>query len=431
MNTESYYRADFEKEFQDLHETTIVECKEKGQEDGRRNSPLIDTTFQTPYEKGTMEKYQSYIETIASKGGQFLQEIFDKEVFPLEEELNRLENDPDYSINKLEEEKRELERKLQQARENHQDDLKVIENEPSWIESKIRYDEINKRFKKVTDRVGRQELHIGMPKWIYFIIIFAIGISELPINYQVFVSFRETPLLTFIMACILVIALPVLAHFSGKFLRQYKENKTYLWLLAIIFIGITSLSYFTAVLRKIYLSQKAGTSIEELNNDFWTFFIISMIIYLVGSIASFVTHDPSIEFTHVFNSYKKEKKKYSLKSEEKYEIEKEERDRYNIEIKKIQEGYTIARERIENLLETLRLDIAESKSKHDKALEYFRGFEQRVVSSCKEAINAYRDTNLTYRNNHKQPKYWEDKIPNLELRVKYYKELSPNPKNNA
>nr|WP_321411923.1 hypothetical protein [uncultured Allomuricauda sp.] len=431
MKLESYYRADFEEEFNTLHERTINECKEKGQEDGRRNTPVIETNFQTPFEKGIISKYQSYVEAISSKGGQFLQEVYDKEVFPIEQELEMLNKNPDYIKSKIEEERRELERKLQQANENHQDDLKVIENEPSWIESKNKFSEAKQRFKEVTEKINRQELHISMPKWLYLVIIFSIGISELPINYQVFVSFRETPLLTLIMSCILVISLPLLAHFAGKFLRQFKENRTYVWLLVLILFGITAISYYTAVLRKMYLSKKAGPTLEELNNDFWTFFTISLIIFLVGGLASYLAHDPSIEFTHVNKAFNVEKKKYATKSSEKYEIEKKERQRYNIEIKQYQVEFAESRKRIENLLENLRSQLAESKTKHDKALEYFIGFEQRVNASCKEAINKYRDTNLTYRNNHKQPRYWENDIQDLELRIKSYRELSPNPKSNG
>lgn len=428
MAIETYYRADFEEEFQEIHTFTIAECKEKGQDDGRRNLPLVDTTFLTPFENGIINKYQSFIEGIASKGGQFLQELFDNEVHPKAAELERLEKNPKYIEDKLGEEHRELQRRLQQANESHQDKLKVIENEPSWLESKQKFIESKDRFHEVTKKIGRKELHVSLSKWVYLSIIFAIGIAELPINYQVFVSFRETPLLTLIMACILVIALPILAHFSGKFIRQYKENKAYLFLLTITVVGITSLSYFTALLRRDYLSQKAGTSMEELTSDFWTFFIISMIIYLVGSLAAFFAHDPSIEFTHVDKSYKKQKYIYDSKAIAKYKIENEERSRYDNEIESYKQEFTGQRQKIENLNESLRKELAESSSKHDKALEYFVGLEKRISESCKEAINIYRDQNLTYRNNHKQPVYWQTPISELNFRINRYKEVSPNPK---
>lgn len=431
MSEEYFYRADFEREFNEMHENSKAQSREKGIADGRRNLPLVDTDFMVPFEKSLVHQYQSFIESIGAKGGQFLQELYDQKVAPIRSELAMLEQDSSYLKNKLQEERMELDRKLDQASNNHQDNLKVIENEPSWMAAKEKFENAKRRFKEVTSRINREELHISLPKWIYLTIIFAIGVSELPINYQVFVSFRETPLLTFIMACILVISLPVLAHFSGKFLRQYKENKSYLPLLFITFIAITALSYFTALLRKNYLGQRAGVSLDELQNDFWTFFIISMIIYLVGSLASFFAHDPSIEFTHVNKIFEKEKESFELISASKYRVEKEERNRYEAEINRYQNEFTEHRRKWENLKEDLKNELATAVSNHDKALAYFIGLEQRVSSSCKESINAYRDTNLTHRNNHKQPKYWSDKIPDLVYRMNNYVELSPNPKTDS
>ena len=178
MSEETYYRTDFEEEFNSIHSNTISQCKEKGESDGRRNLPLIETSFLTPFENGIINKYQSFIESIASKGGQFLQELFDNHVSPKNKELERLENNPSYIQDKLEEENRELQRRLEQAREAHQDKLKVIENEPSWLEAKLKFDVAKKRFEEVTTKIQRKELHISLPKWIYLLLIFAMIYSS-------------------------------------------------------------------------------------------------------------------------------------------------------------------------------------------------------------------------------------------------------------
>jgi hypothetical protein len=54
--------------------------------------------------------------------------------------------------------------------------------------------------------------------------------------------------------------------------------------------------------------------------------------------------------------------------------------------------------------------------------------ERKINNHFKEAIYNYRDTNLTFRNNHKQPKSWGEIVPNLQGYFKEIKELNPTEK---
>jgi hypothetical protein len=283
---------------------------------------------------------------------------------------------------------------------------------------------MEKRFEEIAKKIGREELHIQFrPFWAYVILILGIGIAEIPLNYQVFLEFRETPLLTLVMSLVLVITLPFLAHGSGKFLKQGKENKTYYALLAIAVGFIFAISYYTAELRTNYLAIK-GISPERLVTDNWTFFVIGLILYFVGFIASYFAHDASIEFSEVYDRYHKvraEHNKIQKRIHDQVTVEKENHTR---EREEAQNRFTQRKSEIVSKVEDLKKALHDAKGEHDKMLNYSRGLERKINQYCKEAIHHYRDTNLTYRTNHAQPKAWKTELPDLTLRFDAYPELS-------
>jgi len=423
----TYSTSDVETKFEEMHKQFLDECKHKGEEDGRRNLPKVETKFLQPFEREILEKYQSEISKVSGVGGQILQEIHDKKVKPIKTEMEVYSNKT-IIPEKIKNTGEERNRLIKEATENHENKLKEIENEPSWTNASRDFKQAQTRFEEVSKTISRRELHIHIHPIIYILVLLFIAICEIPINYQVFVSFRETPLLTLIMAGVLVISLPLLAHSSGKFLRQYKENYNFLWLLGISIILISVLSYFTALLRQRYLATKEGITIEQLTSDFGTFFVISLILFFVGSIASFFAHDPSIEFTEVVKIYTNEKKKFGYINGAKHLKENTERERFNAEKKKIQTDHSQKKSEWENKIQTLNNEFCIVVSEYDKLLTYFQSFERQINDCCKQAIHLYRDINLTYRNNHVPPHYWSNDIVDLKFYFANYKELSENPR---
>ena len=416
-----------ESEFAELHNQQLSECKKKGEEDGYRNLPEVSNEEITPYERGTIAKYQALVEKQFVHGRQILDEIHDRNYLPLKEKLDdKKEKEIEKILDLAEKEKL---RKLTEEDLNHKDKLKEIHNTPEWISTNKELEKTNLRFKEVSKRLGREELHIQLrPFWLYIILIVGLGIAELPLNNQVFISFRDTPLLTLIMSLVLVISLPFLAHGSGKFLRQGKENKTFYYLLFLSIILIISISYLTAVLRTNYLAIK-GVAIEELETDKWIFFVIGLILFFVGMIASYFAHDASIAFSEVYRSLQKTKNKHSKVEQKIHILIKEEKQRNQNYIREIQNVYSKENNRILNEVETLKRIVHNIKGDYDRILNSFMGLEKKLNQYCKEAIHHYRDTNLTYRSNHAQPNSWKKEIPELKLNFQNINELSVNPSN--
>ena len=217
------YQQKMEDKLAENHQNQLKQNREKGEEDGKRNLPAVNDNFITPIEHEIRNKYQAEVEALYQNGRQVLDELHEKNYKPVAQELIEL------SENKIKELLVEAEtdksRKLDELNMNHLDSVKDIENTPHFQVAKKRFDKINNRLEVVSTKHNRQELNIQFkPYWAYILLLFGIGIAEFPLNNQVFISFRETPLLTLIMASVLVITLPFLAHAAGKILKQIKER---------------------------------------------------------------------------------------------------------------------------------------------------------------------------------------------------------------
>jgi hypothetical protein len=243
--------------------------------------------------------------------------------------------------------------------------------------------------------------------------LFGIGIAEFPLNNQVFISFRETPLLTLIMAGVLVIALPFLAHAAGKVLKQSNEHRIYPFVFVVLLATVAAISYFTALLRTNYLDE-LGVPPEQLVLDQWTFFTIGIILFMVGTVASFFAHDSSNEFAEVFKKYHAEEEKFLNIQNEVNDKRNAEKQYFDSERKRIQKEFSEKTEELKNRLQKLKSQKTETTGNYKKVLAFCQGMERKINNHFKEALFNYRDTNLTFRNNHKQPRAWASEVTDLK-----------------
>ncbi len=419
FNTE--YQKVLKTKLDENHQNQLKRSKEKGEEDGKRNLPSADDDFTTPIEHEIRSKYQSEIEILFQSGKQVLDDLKDKNLSAINQELNELNEDKIHQ--RIQGTEISHDKKLKELTINHFDTVKDIENTPHYQDVKKRFEKIRNRWETISLKHNRQELNIQFkPYWAYILLLFGIGIAEFPLNNQVFVSFRETPLLTLIMAGVLVITLPFLAHASGNILKQIKERKIYPFVFIILFLTVLTISYFTALLRTNYLSE-LGVPEEQLFLDQWTFFTIGVILFLVGTIASFFAHDDSNEFSEVYKKYHKEEEEFNLLQKEVSTRRATEKENFDMERKQIQKSFSENIENLKTRLQTLKTKKTELSGNYNKVLAFCQGVERNINSNYKEAIFNYRDTNLTFRNNHKQPKAWGEQLANLDGYFSEIKEI--------
>ncbi len=405
------YQLSLEKQLSENHRQQLSKSREKGEEDGKRNLPAVDDDFTTPVEHEIRNRYQAEVESLYQNGQQVLNELREKKLRSIEQELKDLDNEKIEQL--ITEAESTKEKQIAELTTNHLDTVKDIENSPHYQDGKKRFDRIKTRWEQVSEKQQRQELNIQFrPYWAYILLLFAIGIAEFPLNNQVFISFRETPLLTLIMAGVLVITLPFLAHAAGKVLKQSKERGIYPVVFIVLFLTVITISYFTAMLRTKYLSE-LGVQEEQLALDQWTFFTIGVILFMVGTMASFFAHDSSHEFAQVYKKYHKEEKEFLELQKEVSNKRAAEKDQFDAERKRIQKEFSEKTRELKNKLQQLQARKAEITVNYNKILAFCQGMERRINSHYKEAIFNYRDTNLTFRNNHKQPKSWGELLPDL------------------
>ena len=91
-----------------------------------------------------------------------------------------------------------------------------------------------------------------------------------------------------------------------------------------------------------------------------------------------------------------------------------EKNNFDAERKEIQKNYTGKADELKNKLQELKDKKTEITGNYNKILAFCQGMERKINNRYKEAIFNYRDTNLTYRNNHKQPKAWGEIVPDLK-----------------
>ncbi len=425
METEYFlnnYQQTLEEKLTQDHKNQLKQSKEKGEEDGKRNLPSVDDDFTTPVEHEIRSKYQAEVEALFQNGRQVLDELKEKNYKSATQELSELDAEKIETLIGEAESKRD--RKLDELNLNHLDTVKDIENSPHYQVGKKRFEKIKNRWDEVSEKHNRQELNIQFkPYWAYVLLLFAIGIAEFPLNNQVFISFRETPLLTLIMAGVLVITLPFLAHASGKILKQVKERGIYPFVFIVLLLTVATISYFTALLRTNYLSE-LGVPEAQLFLDQWTFFTIGIILFLVGTVASFFAHDDSNEFSEVYKRYHKEESEFFVLQKEVSDKRTLEKNNFDTERKQIQQEYSKTTDELKNRLQNLKTTKSQVAGNYNKVLAFCQGMERKINNHYKEAIYNYRNTNLTYRNNHKQPKSWGALVPDLNGYFAKEQELS-------
>ena len=401
----------FLHEFETRHRERLAEASREGEASGKRNLPALDAPSD-PFEERTRAAYDGELSSLGCRCQPHEQQLVQRKR-EIERQREGLKQDPDFITREIARAEAERKRRLDESETNHLDELKNIENEPSWLLEKRAHEREEARFLAVALHEGRQEKQSVIAAVPYGLLLGFVGICEIPINYQVFVGFREMPLLTLIMAGVLVVSLPFLSHSSGVFLRRFREKREYLWFLAVAVILVATLSYYTARLRQQYLGTKPGMIPEQLATDLWTFFIISLILYFVGSMAGYLAHDPSSEFTEVHDAWKKSKATFAKACRGKHERENSERARFEAAKRSIQDEFTQRKHELNARQDELERASALIEGELEHLREAVRGAKQRIDKAYREVIQAYRHANLTFRNNHAQPRFWDAPLRSL------------------
>ncbi len=399
------------EQLSEFHSKKLKDCEAKGREHGKRLMPPIEETEIEPFEKRVVADYQAQVANFFAHGNGILAAIYSA-IIHISEQLNKKDQIQARTEKTISEAKSEKERALELEEEKHRSRVKRTHDQPKW-------EIANKEFEQAKEDydVERQKFGNEMPDSVrhlwYVPFLIGIGLAEVPLNYQIFKGFGEIPILTLIMALSLVIGIPFASHGSGKFLKQIKEHSVvYPILLIVSLFLIVTISYVTAQLRADYLGSK-GLPISQL--DVAIFFLIGVLLFFAGFIASFFVHNQSEKVIKAKSRYAIAEEQYTkFKSEIDRNLD-EESERHEKRVDEINQLFiSKEREAIEKI-KTLENDLHIRVGNYNSVLSNLKGVEKSINQNCKAAIQLYREENLLHRDHHAQPSAWKKGLPDLDL----------------
>ena len=408
------------------HQEFITKCKDFGEENGRLNIPISQND---PFELELRGAYQQLVEEFHRNQGGYLNDIYGKNYKKALDELKERENNPKIEIDEIDEENKSYNEKIANLKKEVEEKKRISLTRDELVEAEKKLDDTQEAMSELSKRIGRNQPFIKLkPYWFYVLLLGLIGFCEVPLNYQVFKSFRETPIFTLIMSGTLVLAIPLLSHFSGMFIKQRKEKSEYKKFALVSSTLIILLSIVTAYLRHYYLIERQSLQmIFNIPIDIIAFFVISLLLFFVGMISSYFAHDESHELTLIYselqhNRHRKERIERMINAE----IEQENKSYYD-EIDRMNFDHNKTIKSIQTRPEQLKEEIFKYAADYDSALNFFKAKEEEINQMYYIAVAKYREYNLKFRT--KEPPNWDVPIT-LEFRFKNLSELNEIPRKN-
>lgn len=458
----------------DFHEEQLAEARKTGESDGIRNIPRLHDANFSPYEKRVLANYQSMLEQIAGKGKELLYQGHQKAKALMQKLEHRRTKKTSDLVEILE---KERDRKLDHEADSLSDKLKNVHNSADWVSSKRAHDSALKRLNIQQEKHKRDEPLTSLPTWGLIMILAVIGLSELGLNYQVFESLGEAPIMTLVLAFSLVIVLPWLAHTCGVWLRQAKEHKTGMVYFFICTVAVLVGIYILSKYREAYLkqqgvgvnneqvveessalnllqqeenpfeadddtanpfeqeqdpfaevgssSQDSGFDVED-NLNFWLFLAIGFLLFAGGIFASYSHTDPSPTFHNAYKHFKKAEENYQKASEIYHPQLARLKEESKRRVAEIHEEFTAKSNKRAGDMNTINEQIYAAIGLYNKNLASFQALEKKVNNMAHITIQEYRRTNFTFRENCDQPKSWSPDIPELTYRFEAMDFISRN-----
>jgi hypothetical protein len=278
--------------------------------------------------------------------------------------------------------------------------------------------------------------------WIIYAVLGLLGILEVPLNNSVFAPLAVGAAGTVMLAILLVVITPLLAHFAGKFIKQSREKVSNLLLGIGVVLLLLILTIFLSLLRHLFFEAKAVevdfNTFQEAYSKmqatltfksvmgsaiFWTSFLLNFGLVAVGFVLSYLTHDSIAAFERSYSDFTFRRANLIKK------LSDLRRNQYRNFT--IQGSGTYTRE--QKLLDKM----TEFRRMHDTLSIHVINLGEFVDGLCKEAINEFRMHNqLARRDIETVPRHWHDQwhdfvaVKSKQIKplfVEVYPELDANP----
>lgn len=387
--------TDFVKELRNEHLAILSEYKAKGQIEGITNFPDSSFTGLSPSELAIRARYSEFISKFKAHAEQIISGHQGNSEH-IGSDLNELHQKPEIITKAIETLKINFNNKKEEEKIIHQNNKTRILQNPNFTSSKNNFQDLETRFRFISEKLNRT-LPV-LPKLWYFPILFVMGVSEFYLTFSAFASNGGNVLETSIMALSAGIVFPILAHFSGKIMRQGKKNTNNLVSLIVMFSLALGLAYFLA--KQIVESQITYgyiTSPSQANTFLVMRILIVLGIFAAGLLISFFNHEPDSNFLDIYNLREKERLNFQ-------KHEKIVNEQVNLESKRFQEINIQLKQKLQddidyqnNRLETLQKLYNETCRNHEITKKSYSNTLITINSWYKRTIHEYRQQNQSNR----------------------------------
>ncbi len=405
------------------HQRMLKQAEKMGTQDGSLNLPRVEDPQPSPHEGMLKHEYQKFIAELWKKGKPYL----DGPHLEFKTQVEKLEDLEKNKKELLEGELTLLDKKKIDDDKFIQQDFEIKKLEVDNYEKVVQRDYLTAKseLEDVQERTGRMAPIIHFKSmFLYVLLLIGIGLCEVPLNMQIFQKFGEAFFITVIMASSLAISIPVLAHFSGVFIKQRKEKKEFLYFGILCVLLFLVFNFGVSIFRAYVLAENIGEESSYLNIVIFT--CLNLILFVIGVLAAYFSHDESYELEHAHAKFTKEKSAYD---KEKLGIQNKMKgleSEKNTRLQERNEKYSTERKEILNMKDVLVADRNRAAKLYDELLNAFIALEAMVDSGYRIAVEKYRASNLTHRKNHLSPQSWGNGIPSLDLKFEKKEELDPN-----
>ena len=292
---------------EEAHKDLLRQAEQLGEQDGSLSLPQTEDPLLSPNEMLIKSEYQKLIADSWNEGRPYL----DKPHLDYQSTVDELKEYQQQEQLILTRELELIQKEKNDIVEHINKEFQIRQAEIDQLDKVVQRDYLVARqaLQQIQDRVGRMSplIHFKSKFW-YLILLMGLGFAEVPLNIQIFQKFGEAFFITIIMACSLGIAIPVLAHFTGVFVKQRKEKREYNWL-ALLSVGLFFIFNFgVSIFRAYVLAEHTGETANNLN--IVIFVSLNLILFVIGVLAAYFRHDESYELEHTHEEFQKEKLRY-------------------------------------------------------------------------------------------------------------------------
>lgn len=405
------------------HNKLLKEAEMLGEQDGSLNLPQTEDPQLSPNELLLKSEYQRMIADCWNEGRPYL----DMPHLEYQSSNDELE---DFASNKdkiLEAEVKLIEKERNDRIDHINKNFQIQQNEIESFDKVMQRDYLSARqeLQRVQEATGRSSplIHFGSKFW-YMVLLCGIGIAEVPLNIQIFQKFGEAFFITIIMACSLGIAIPVLAHFTGVFVKQRKEKREYTTFASIAVLLFFVFNFGVSIFRAYVLAEHTGEVANNLN--IVIFMSLNLILFVIGLLAAYFRHDESYELEHTHDLFQKEKVRYDKEKLNVQQRTKAAAEVRNNQIKAANDAFNAEKVRLNKRKSALIEQRNLAVQVYDELLNSFVALEAMIEASYSSALAKYRAANLMHREHRVSPQSWAQTQIVLDLKYSAYEELDPN-----